>query len=348
MRRMRPRNRENKKQALLFALLVMTALAAAGAALFIGSVHLDAHEVREAMRCLLTRQMPESKNIYNLVVYVRLPRIILNLLGGAILSVAGILMQTLTHNPLAEPYVLGVSSGASTGAAGAIVFHWFAFLQGGRIFFSAFVFSFLAIMLVLLLQGRSTSSVRLVLTGMGVSAFFQAATTLIVYMARDEAQARSAQFWITGSFSGADWTDVRIAAAAAIVLLLFCLAAEKELDLLLLGKRAAEQTGLNIRAVQMAVIGVTSLAVSVIVAQTGIVGFVGLIIPHIIRKAAGAKHRWLILCSIPAGAAFLTAADTTARTVFAPQELPIGVMTAFVGAPVFLFIIHRVYHEDNS
>ena len=101
MRRMRLHKTENKKQILLFSLLVMTALAVAGAALFIGSVHLDAREVREAMRCLLTGQMPETKNIYNLVVYVRLPRIILNLLGGAILSVAGILMQTLTNNPLA-------------------------------------------------------------------------------------------------------------------------------------------------------------------------------------------------------------------------------------------------------
>ena len=339
---------KNYKKPAICLLLLAAALAAGYITLFIGSVHISSADVRWILRCLVTGQSPDNKNLYNLIVFVRLPRIVLNLLAGAVLSVSGILMQTLTHNPLAEPYILGVSSGASTGAAGAIVFHWFSFLHGGRVFFSAFLFSFAAIAIVLMLQGRSTSSVRLVLTGMGVSAFFQAATTLIVYLARDEAQARSAQFWITGSFSGSDWTDVRAAAVAAVLLLLFCLLIEKELDLLLLGKSSAAQTGLNVRAVHLTVIACTSLAVSVIVAQTGIVGFVGLIIPHIMRKAVGAGHRWLILTSALAGALFLTVADTVARTAFAPQELPIGVMTAFTGAPVFLFIIHKVYHEDNS
>ena len=314
--------------------------------LYTGSVKIDGQEIGSILSCFLRRQVPENKNLYNLIIRVRMPRLVLNLIAGAVLSMTGILMQTLTRNPLAEPYVLGVSSGASTGAAGAIVFHWFSFLKGGRVFFSAFVFSFIAISIVLLLQGRSTSPVRLVLTGMGVSAFFQAATTLIVYLSRDEAQARSAQFWITGSFSGSDWTDVRTAFAVLVFLFLFCFLAEKELDLLLLGKHAASNTGLNVEKVQLAVIAVASLAVSVIVAQTGIVGFVGLIIPHIMRRIVGAAHRWLITTSALAGAAFLAFADTFARTVFAPQELPIGVMTAFVGAPVFLFIISRVYHED--
>lgn len=339
------------KRSRLFILYLLLTAAAVGVfyiTLFIGSVRMDPADVRAILRCLVTGQTPSDKNLYNLLVYVRMPRLVLNMLAGAVLSMSGILMQTLTHNPLAEPYVLGVSSGASTGAAGAIVFHWFSFLRGGRVFFSAFVFSFIAIAIVLLLQGRSTSSVRLVLTGMGVSAFFQAATTLIVYMARDEAQARSAQFWITGSFSGSDWPDVRMAAAAAAILLIFCMITQKELDLLLLGKNAAAQTGLNVRALYLTVIAFTSFAVSVIVAQTGIVGFVGLIIPHIMRKITGAGHRHLILSATLAGAVFLVLADTFARTAFAPQELPIGVMTAFTGAPVFLFIIHRVYHEDNS
>ena len=316
--------------------------------LLTGSVQIDRGSIFGILRCMVKRMPPENRNLYNLVVYVRMPRIVLNLFAGAILSVSGILMQTLTRNPLAEPYVLGVSSGASTGAAGAIVFHWFSFLSGGRIFFSAFVFSFLAIALVLLMQGRSSSPVRLVLTGMGVSGFFQAATTLIVYLSRDEAQARSAQFWITGSFSGSDWSDVIAAAVVLTGLLLFCMLAGKELDLLLLGKEAASQSGLNVGKFHLAVIGVSSLAVSVVVAQSGIIGFVGLIIPHIMRKLSGVSHRWLVITSALAGGIFLAAADTAARTAFAPQELPIGVMTAFIGSPVFLFIIHRVYHENRS
>lgn len=232
------------KQLFLYILLVTALLSVFYLCLFIGSVRIASTDVRAILRCLFAGGTPPDKNLYNLLVYVRMPRLVLNMLAGAVLSMAGILMQTLTHNPLAEPYVLGVSSGASTGAAGAIVFHWFSFLQGGRVFFSAFVCSFLAIAIVLALQGRSTSSVRLVLTG--------------------------------------------------------------------------------------------------------IVGFVGLIIPHIMRKAAGAGHRHLILSASLAGALFLVLADTFARTAFTPQELPIGVMTAFIGAPVFLFIIHRVYHENNS
>ena len=338
----------NKKAFAIFLLLLAAVPAVFFLTLHAGSVRISPPDIRSALWCLLQRRPSDNPNLYNLIVQVRMPRLILNLLAGAVLSVAGILMQTLTRNPLAEPYILGVSSGASTGAAGAIVFRWFAFLHGGRVFFSAFLFSFFAIAVVLFLQGRSTSSVRLVLTGMGVSSFFQAATTLIVYLARDEAQARSAQFWITGSFSGSDWTDVRAAAAVTAVLLVFCAVIEKELDLLLLGKVAAASTGMNVRVLHLTVIAFTSLAVSVIVAQTGIVGFVGLVIPHIMRKAVGAGHRWLILTSSLAGAVFLTLADTVARTAFAPQELPIGVMTAFTGAPVFLFIIQRVYHEDNS
>ena len=336
-----------RNKLILFLLFICTA-AVSSISLFIGSHYIEGSSVLHILKCLAFRQEPVNKNLFNLIVYVRMPRIALNLAAGAILSISGILMQTLTHNPLAEPYILGVSSGASTGAAGAIVFHWFSFMSGGRIFFSAFVFSFLAIAIVLILQGKSTSPVRLVLTGMGVSAFFQAATTVIVYLSRDEAQARSAQFWITGSFSGSDWTDVKAAVTAAALLLIFCRIFEKELDLMLLGKSAAGQTGLNVRSFQLMVIAAASLAVSVIVAQTGIVGFVGLIIPHIMRKAVGTGHRYLVLSSSLAGAVFLIIADTFARTVFAPQELPIGVMTAFTGAPVFLFIIHRVYHEDRS
>ena len=133
------------KQLFLYILLVTALLSVFYLCLFIGSVRIASTDVRAILRCLFAGGTPPDKNLYNLLVYVRMPRLVLNMLAGAVLSMAGILMQTLTHNPLAEPYVLGVSSGASTGAAGAIVFHWFSFLQGGRVFFSAFVCSFLAI-----------------------------------------------------------------------------------------------------------------------------------------------------------------------------------------------------------
>lgn len=324
--------------------LFLLLLAAAFASLFWGSVMLAPRTVLEALKSLLTGREADNKNLYNLIVQVRLPRICLTMAAGAILSIVGILMQTLTGNPLAEPYVLGVSSGASAGAAGAIVFHWFAFLPTGRVVFAAFVGSFAAIALVVALQGRSTNPIRLVLTGMGVSAFFQAATTLIIYCSSNEAQARSAQYWLTGSFSGSNWNDVKITLIALIVLLILCRCLEKELDLLLLGQDAAAQSGMNVRLMQLVLILISAYAVSVVVAVSGLVGFVGLIIPHMMRRAVDTSHRYLILSSALAGGCFLTLADTVARTVFAPQEMPIGVMTAFIGAPIFILMIRRVYH----
>ena len=316
--------------------------AAMFASLFFGSVALDVNTVSEILRALVTGGTIDNKNLYNLIVQVRLPRICLTAVAGAVLSVVGILMQTLTGNPLAEPYVLGVSSGASAGAAGAIVFGWFVFLPTGRVVFSAFVGSFVAIALVVAFQGRSTSPIRLVLTGMGISAFFQAATTLIIYSSNNEAQARSAQYWLTGSFSGSNWADVRIATIALIVLLALCRCLEKELDLLLLGQDVAAQSGMNVRRMQLVLILFSAYAVSVVVAVAGLVGFVGLIIPHMMRRMVDTSHRYLVLSSALVGSAFLTMADTVARTAFAPQEMPIGVMTAFIGAPVF--ILTRNFH----
>ena len=318
--------------------------AAAFMGLFWGSARMAPGTVLSALRELLTGQEMENRNLYNLVVQVRLPRVCLTVLAGAVLSVVGILMQTLTGNPLAEPYVLGVSSGASAGAAGAIVFHWFGFLPAGRVVFSAFLGSFIAIALVVALQGRSTSPVRLVLTGMGISAFFQAVTTLIIYSSSNEAQARSAQYWLTGSFSGSNWADVRVVLWALIVILILCRVLEKELDLLLLGREAAEQSGMNLRLVQLILILFSAYAVSAVVAVSGLVGFVGLIIPHMIRRLVDTAHRWLVAAAALAGGCFLTLADTVARTAFAPQEMPIGVMTAFIGAPVFILMIRRIYH----
>ena len=201
---------------------------------------------------------------------------------------------------------------------------------------------------VVVLQGRSTSPLRLVLTGMGVSAFFQAATTLIIYSSNNEAQARSAQYWLTGSFSGSNWNDVAAAFVAIAILLVVCLCVEKELDLLLLGQDAAAQTGMNVRAMQLILILFSAQVVSVVVSVSGLVGFVGLIIPHIMRKTVDTSHRYLILSSALMGGCFLTLADTVARTAFAPQEVPIGVMTAFIGAPVFILMIRRMYHENRD
>ncbi len=260
-------------------------------------------------------------------------------LSGAILSIVGILMQTITKNPLSEPFILGISSGASAGAVSAIIFNAFGFLGAYNIIFCAFLGSFIALSLVVFLNLKSNSPNNLILTGVGVSAFFASMTTLIVYFSNNEAQVRSAMFWSLGSFSGVNFNEVKIVAIAIVLLLIVTSLFNKELDLLLLGESGAEQVGLSIRKFQLFIISVSSIVVAIVVAYVGVIGFIGLIVPHITRKFVGSKHRLLIISSAIFGASFLLVCDTIARMMFRPEELPIGIITGVFGAPIFIYII---------
>jgi len=288
------------------------------------------------------KQLPMlDTSTHYIIMEVRIPRILLTALAGAILSLVGVLMQTITQNPLAEPYVLGISSGASAGAVSAIVLGWFSVFSAGHVYVGAFIGSLVATVIVIMLQSGSSSTVRLVLVGMGVSAFFQAITTMIIYSSSNEAQVRSAMFWTVGSFSSVLWTDILLPFGVFIALLIFCFVIAKELDLLLLGQRTAAQMGLNVKRFQLAVVIMASASVAIVVAKVGVIGFVGLIVPHIMRRISGVRHCVLIMHTALCGALFLVMTDTIARTAFAPQEVPIGVITALIGAPVFIIIIKR-------
>lgn len=272
---------------------------------------------------------------------IRIPRLLMAFLGGAILSHVGILMQTVTKNPLAEPYVLGISAGASAGAVSAIILGFFSSFGSRNVYVGAFSGAALSTALVLGLQGRSRNPVRLVLMGMGINAFFTAVTTFLIYSSKNEAQVRSAMFWTTGSLSGVHYGDLFLPGGALALLLLFGGLFRKELDLLLLGRKGAEQMGLSLSRLQIGVILVSSLSIGALVAKVGVIGFVGLIVPHLARKIHGVKHRGLFLYGVFLGGMILMITDTLARTVFSPNELPIGVMTGLVGAPVFLQILRR-------
>lgn len=277
---------------------------------------------------------------------IRLPRTLFAALCGVGLSLTGLVLQTVTRNDLADPYVLGVSSGASTGAVGAIVGGWFGFLGNYGVPAGAFIGAAASTALVILCTGRSSNPIRLILIGMGISAFFSAATMLLIYNAQNESQVRSAMFWLLGSLSGMQWNAL-LGTAGAVGLCGVCLwFLRQDLDLMLLGEGEAEYLGMAVKHLQLAVVIISSVAVAVLVSKAGIIGFVGLIVPHMARAAAGPSHGRLILFSTVIGALVMVWADVLSRSLFAPEEVPVGVLTAFAGAPLFIWIVCRRYGSE--
>lgn len=277
-----------------------------------------------------------------IVLDIRLPRAVLAGLVGAALSLAGAVLQALLRNPLAEPYVLGVSGGAAVGAVAAVVFGWVA-LGAWVLPVAAFGGAVLAIVVVLRVaagRGLALDTRVLLLAGVVVGAFFNAVIlTLLTF--GDAETFRSAVFWMMGSLSGADWGAVGVLALQLVPAALFLLALARPLNLLAVGEETALYLGTRVEWVKRAVYLVSSLLVAAAVAVSGAIGFVGLIVPHAVRLAWGSDHRFLLPASLLAGAAFLVLADTAARVVVQPAELPVGVVTALVGVPLFVGLLVR-------
>lgn len=274
---------------------------------------------------------------------MRLPRAIMAALAGAIISVAGIFMQTLTQNPISDPYILGISAGASTGAVCAIIFGFFSFIPFYPVQISAFIGAVLALSIVLALTGRSPTPLRLVLLGVGVSSFFSALTTFVLQQAQNDSQLRSAIFWMLGSFSAVEWGDIPFATGLLGMAVFMALLLEKELDSLLLGDATAARLGVPVWRVKILIALGSALIVAVVVSKVGVIGFVGLIVPHVSRKLCGVRHRFIVPFAIFAGATFMVWADTAARTLFSPEEIPVGILTALIGAPLFVWIVKKGY-----
>lgn len=271
---------------------------------------------------------------------LRLPRAVLAGLVGAALASSGATFQALLRNPLAEPYILGVSGGAAVGAVGAMVLGWTAV---GAIPIAAFIGAIVAILLVLRIAasvGRTLDTRVLLLAGVVVGAFFNACILLALTFA-DTESFRSAIFWLMGSLGGATWQGCAILALYLLPGLAVLLALARPLNLLALGEDAAAYLGTRVERTKLIAYGTASLLTAAAVAVSGVIGFVGLIIPHVIRLVWGSDYRFLIPASALLGASFLILADALARTVAAPTELPVGVVTALVGVPMFVWLLRR-------
>ena len=278
---------------------------------------------------------------------IRLPRLIYSVLTGIGLSLVGLLMQTVTRNALADPYVLGVSSGASTGAVFAIIMGGLPFLGQYNTPIFAALGAALSIIMVLLCVGKSNSPVKLILIGMGMTGVFSALTMMIIYGAKHEAQVRSAMFWLLGSFAGIQWGDLPLTAIIVIMFMLYIYMFNQDLDVLLLGNHEAAQMGLSVKQLQLSIVIISSIVIATLVSKVGVVGFIGLIIPHLARIVGGPKHGNTLLFSALIGSIVMIWSDVLSRALYSPEEIPIGVLTSLLGAPLFIWIIMNRYKHNG-
>jgi len=272
---------------------------------------------------------------------VRFPRIVMGLAVGAALAVAGGVMQAVFGNPLAEPGVVGVSSGAALGASAAIALGA-SVLGGPGVALFAFIGGLLATLLVYAVAraGGRTEVVTLLLTGIAVNAIAQAGIAFVLFVA-DTASREQIVFWQLGSLGGSRWDQVALVAVVAATGIAVALLLARRYDLLALGERNARHLGVDVERLRLISIVLVALLTGAAVAFTGIIAFVGLVVPHLIRMIIGPAHRGLVLASAVGGGALLVVADLMTRTLVAGAELPIGMLTSLVGGPFFFWLLYR-------
>lgn len=301
--------------------------------LSIGPVHISIQEILENMYLFLFHKNPDW-TISTIIFYIRLPRIALAIIIGTILGISGLTTQTIFKNPLGDPYLTGVSSGAAVGAAiGFLVSPYLVPVL-------AFIFAMLAVGISFAIS-RSDGEVNtemLILAGVSVSFLFSAVASYIIYL--KIANLRGVLFWLLGGLYGATWTNDFWLFIAMIAIFPVMVYFRRELDIMLMGDEQAKSLGVNSGRVKTIILLVSSLVTSLAVSVVGIIGFVGLVSPHIGRKIVGESHRFLVFVAPLIGANILLVSDTIARS--APQgEIPVGIITAFIGAPVLIYLLFR-------
>jgi len=305
---------------LVAALLLALALAAA-----IGSERLSFFDLTEQQAAILFD--------------IRLPRVLLGACVGASLAVAGASLQALLRNPLAEPYLLGVSNGAALGTMIAFVFfEQFAFARPVMAFAGAGLATFTVYQMARSRAGMNVE--RLVLSGVIVTTFLSSIIVLLTSLL-DAARLRGFTFWLLGDLSQATMNGFYMTLAASVIGTIVLTSQARPLNLMMIGERDAMDFGVEVSRVRLIVFGIASLLVGTAVAASGSVGYVGLIVPHLVRLALGSDNRHVIPFSAMAGAIFVVLADTVARTAIAPRELPVGAITALIGAPLFIYLLRK-------
>jgi iron complex transport system permease protein len=295
---------------------------------------------------------PVDPIVDRIVWQLRLPRALLACLVGGGLSIIGVAMQTLVRNPLAEPYILGISSGASAGAS----FFYLGFLppllsKTLTMPLAAFLGGLASIAIVYLVarDGPRVSVARLLLAGVAMSALMASLTSFVTFSSPEPDKLRAVLFWLLGSLNGTRWEQLPLPALTTGLGLGTLLLLARPLDAMLVGEEPAQSLGMPVEALKRGLIVLAALVTGTLVAVSGAIGFVGLIVPHAVRLLVGVPHRRLVPLSFLAGAIFLCWADLAARTILPAQELPVGVLTALCGVPFFLVLLRRrAYHFGSN
>ena len=315
--------KSSRPKPFIFLLLLFLLLAAMLGCSMLGVVHFG------------WADMWQSPIFWNL----RMPRIVLSVLVGAALSVCGSAYQSVFRNPLTDPYVLGISSGASLGAAIAILLGLEAYLLG--VGACALVSGLLTILVIYRIAsiGNRMHTTTLLLTGVCITFLMSALISFLMVLRQDKMD--SIIFWTMGSFASASWTDVAIVAPVVAVGIGVVLYHCRDLNLLLAGSETAKSLGVEVERVKKVLLLATTLMVAFCVSTCGVIGFVGLVVPHCIRLVSGPDNRRIVPYAIVVGALFLLMCDTMARTLLMPAELPVGSLTALVGAPLFIYLLYK-------
>ena len=341
-----------KESSYLFicVLLIMLLLLATFWALSIGTVKLSMPQIYTAVIDQLQSDTAIDAlgkgPIHDIIWLLRFPRLVLAAIVGCGLSVCGVIMQAIVKNPLADPYILGISSGASLGATASILLGIGVSLGENFVGVSAFLGAFAISLGVLFISnlGGHSNSIKLLLAGMALSSVCSAFSSFIVYFANNKEGMQTVAYWMMGSFAGARWDNLAVIAPIVILAVLFFWSQSRMLNLMLLGDESAITLGTDLHLYRQLYLLISSLIVGFVVYSAGMVGFVGLIVPHVIRMLVGTDHKKLIPVAALTGAVFLVIADSLCRVLIPRTELPRGILISLIGAPCFVYLmIKRTY-----
>lgn len=328
---------------ILLIILVVSIIIAVG----IGSVSIPAREIIDVLIYKIfgigDSSVYNNSPVSDVVWLIRLPRLILGVAVGIGLSVCGVVMQAIVKNPLADPYILGISSGASLGATLAIMLGIGTIFGGNFVGIMGFAGAFAVSVLVLFLSnvGGRTNSIKLLLAGMALSSVCSSFSSFIIYLSNDKEGMLSVTYWLMGSLAGAKWESIAFVLPFIIVCALFFWSQHRTLNLMLLGDDVSITLGTDLHKFRHIYLLISSAMIGFVVYSAGMIGFVGLVIPHIVRMVFGTDHKRLIPASALLGAILLVWADVLCRKIIPNTEIPIGILISMLGAPCFVYLMAK-------
>jgi iron complex transport system permease protein len=327
------------KKFLFFFVCLVIVVVIAGVSMTLGSYDMTFFDVYDIIFThLFNWNAPETVMSY-IVLDLRLPRVVMGIIAGVGLAIAGASMQGIMKNPLADPYTTGISTGAGFGAALAIIMGIGAWLGDFAIVINAFIFALIPMLVIMALsQFRKASPSMMILAGIATMYIFSAMTTLMMISA-DADDLQAVYMWTVGTLDKATWSTIPIVFAVVVAGSIFLQMKAKDLNVISAGDAGAKSLGVNVERTRKTTLLCISLMTAAIVSFTGVIGFIGMVSPHVVRMFMGSDHKYLIPASGMFGAALLLGADGIARTVVSPTILPVGVITAFIGGPLFLYLI---------